>query len=44
MRMVYTAFAISSMVDDWSGVNVEKAISFIKSCLVSFKKGHAFKR
>ena len=34
MRMVYTAFAISNMLDDWSGFDVAKAIEFIKRCMV----------
>ncbi|KIY52428.1 terpenoid cyclases/Protein prenyltransferase [Fistulina hepatica ATCC 64428] len=32
LRTVYCAFAISSMLNDWSGVNVEKAIEYIASC------------
>jgi len=34
VRMVYTAFAICSMLDDWSAIDVGKAITFIKSCYV----------
>lgn len=34
IRMVYTAFAISAMLDDWSGVDVHKAVEFIKRCMV----------
>ncbi|KAH7912545.1 terpenoid cyclases/protein prenyltransferase alpha-alpha toroid [Hygrophoropsis aurantiaca] len=32
LRMVYCAFAISSMLDDWSGVNLPRALEFIASC------------
>lgn len=35
LRTLYCAFAISSMLDDWSGVNVPLAISFISSCRVT---------
>ena len=31
--MVYTAFAISAMLGDWSGVDVPRAISFTKRCM-----------
>ena len=32
MRFLYCACAISSMLNDWSGVDREKAINFIQSC------------
>ncbi|KAF8817049.1 terpenoid cyclases/Protein prenyltransferase [Phlegmacium glaucopus] len=32
LRTLYCAFAISSMLNDWSGVNVPLAISFISTC------------
>ncbi|KAH7919069.1 terpenoid cyclases/Protein prenyltransferase [Leucogyrophana mollusca] len=32
LRMVYCAFAISSMLDDWSGMDVDRALEFIASC------------
>ncbi|KJA24010.1 hypothetical protein HYPSUDRAFT_39125 [Hypholoma sublateritium FD-334 SS-4] len=32
LRTLYCAFAISSMLNDWSGVNVPRAISFINTC------------
>ncbi|TDL19749.1 terpenoid cyclases/Protein prenyltransferase [Rickenella mellea] len=32
LRIVYTAFAICHMLDDWSSVNIDKAISFIRTC------------
>ncbi|KIJ17857.1 hypothetical protein PAXINDRAFT_167801 [Paxillus involutus ATCC 200175] len=32
LRTTYCAFAISSMLDDWSGVRVENALSFIETC------------
>jgi hypothetical protein len=34
LRMVYCAFAISSMLDDWSGVDVAAALKFIADCRV----------
>lgn len=38
LRMVYTAFAICAMLDDWSAVDVPRALGFIKRCMVR----HAF--
>ena len=35
LRTLYCAFAISSMLDDWSGVNVPLAVSFISTCRVT---------
>ncbi|XP_006462448.1 hypothetical protein AGABI2DRAFT_72409 [Agaricus bisporus var. bisporus H97] len=32
LRTLYCAFAISAMLDDWSGVDVERAKSFVASC------------
>ncbi|TFK48769.1 terpenoid cyclases/Protein prenyltransferase [Heliocybe sulcata] len=32
LRSVYCAFAISSMLDDWSGIDVPLALSFISRC------------
>lgn len=32
LRSVYCAFAISSMLDDWSGIDVPRALSFISKC------------
>lgn len=34
LRPLYCAFAISSMLDDWSGVDVDGALRFIRSCEV----------
>lgn len=34
IRMTYCAFAISSMLDDWSGVDIPRAIEFISACRV----------
>jgi len=34
LRTMYCAFSISSMLDDWSGVDVEPALAFIASCRV----------
>ena len=48
MRFLYCACAISHILIDWSGVNVERAVSFIKSCrsfdgaipLIPHQEGH----
>ncbi|KAG2009804.1 geranylgeranyltransferase type I [Coprinopsis cinerea AmutBmut pab1-1] len=32
LRTLYCAFAISSMLDDWSGIDVERALEFVASC------------
>ncbi|KAF8895223.1 terpenoid cyclases/protein prenyltransferase alpha-alpha toroid [Infundibulicybe gibba] len=32
LRTLYCAFAISNMLNDWSGVDINRAVSFIKSC------------
>ncbi|TFK70535.1 terpenoid cyclases/Protein prenyltransferase [Pluteus cervinus] len=32
LRTLYCAFAISSMLDDWSGINVPRAVEFISTC------------
>ena len=32
LRTVYTAFVISSMLDDWSGIDVPKALEYISRC------------
>ena len=34
LRATYCAFAISSMLDDWSGVDVDRALMFVASCRV----------
>lgn len=34
LRMVYTAFAICAMLDEWSAIDVPRAIAFIKRCMV----------
>ncbi|KAI5118078.1 hypothetical protein M0805_009158 [Coniferiporia weirii] len=33
IRMVYTAFAICAMLDDWRGVDVPRALDFVKRCI-----------
>lgn len=35
VRTTYCAFAISSMLNDWSGVRIEPALKFIATCRVS---------
>jgi len=32
VRLVYCAFVISYLLDDWSGVDVRKAVNFVRSC------------
>ncbi|KAI0824009.1 terpenoid cyclases/Protein prenyltransferase [Trametes gibbosa] len=39
LRMLYCAFAISSMLDDWSGVDVESAVAYIRTCY-SYEGGY----
>lgn len=36
LRMVYCAFAISSMLGDWRGVDVSRALEFIRRCRVCY--------
>ncbi|EJC98499.1 terpenoid cyclases/Protein prenyltransferase [Fomitiporia mediterranea MF3/22] len=33
IRMVYTAFAICAMLDDWTGVDVSRALAFARGCM-----------
>lgn len=35
MRFIYCAACISYIIDDWSGVNIEKATDYILKSLVS---------
>ncbi|KIP04227.1 hypothetical protein PHLGIDRAFT_76254 [Phlebiopsis gigantea 11061_1 CR5-6] len=32
LRCVYCAFTISSMLDDWSGIDLERSIAYIRRC------------
>jgi prenyltransferase beta subunit len=34
LRTLYCAFAISSMLNDWSGVDVPRALAFVATCRV----------
>lgn len=43
LRTLYCAFAISAMLDDWSGVDVERAKSFVASCRVC-AQNYAYRR
>lgn len=36
LRTMYCAFAISKMLDDWSGICLDQALRFIASCRVSY--------
>ena len=35
MRFIYCACCVSAMLDDWSGVNIDKAVQYIKKSQVS---------
>lgn len=35
LRLAYCAFVICTLLDDWSGVNVEKTLEFVRRCRVS---------
>ena len=35
LRLTYCAFVICTLLNDWSGLNVEKALEFVKGCRVS---------
>lgn len=43
MRFVYCAACISYVLDDWSGMDVEKTIQFIKSAMVCLSHCYIFK-
>ena len=32
LRFMYAACAISFLLNDWSGINIEKAVEFILAC------------
>ena len=34
-RTLYCAFAISSMLNDWSGVDIDRAVGFLETCRVN---------
>lgn len=36
LRTLYCAFAISNMLNDWSGVDIDSAVDFIAKCRASF--------
>ena len=36
LRMTYCAFVISSLLDDWSGMDLDRAIAYIHKCYVSY--------
>ena len=35
MRFVYSASCVCHILDDWSGINVDKAVQYIKNSQVS---------
>lgn len=43
VRMVYTAFAICHMLNDWSGVNIVNAVKYIRRCRVSITSSKLYK-
>lgn len=34
LRMTYCAFVISSLLDDWSGMDLDRALAYIHKCYV----------
>lgn len=32
--MLYCAFVISSMLDDWSGIDIDRAVAYVRNCYV----------
>ena len=36
LRTTYCAFVVCSLLDDWSGMDVERAIAFIRRCSVRY--------
>jgi geranylgeranyl transferase type-1 subunit beta len=34
LRLTYCAFVIGNLLDDWTGINVERAIEFVQRCRV----------
>lgn len=42
LRITYCAFSICSMLDDWSIIDVEKALAFIQSCRVCEPTGLSY--
>ncbi|OJT02212.1 Geranylgeranyl transferase type-1 subunit beta [Trametes pubescens] len=39
LRMLYCAFVISSMLDDWSGIAIDRAVAYIRKCY-SYEGGY----
>ncbi|KAH9932713.1 terpenoid cyclases/Protein prenyltransferase [Epithele typhae] len=39
LRMMYCAFVISSLLDDWSGIDLDRAIAYIERCY-SYEGGY----
>ena len=36
LRMTYCAFVICSLLDDWSGMDLDRALAYIHKCYVSY--------
>lgn len=41
LRLTYCAFVVCTLLNDWSGVNVEKALEFVRRCRVSALLPHS---
>ncbi|KAI0629999.1 terpenoid cyclases/Protein prenyltransferase [Trametes polyzona] len=39
LRMLYCAFTISSMLNDWSGIDIDRAVAYIRRCY-SYEGGY----
>ena len=39
LRLTYCAFVICTLLNDWSGLNVERALEFVRRCRVSSPYG-----
>ena len=37
LRLTYYAFVICALLNDWSGVNVEKGLEFVRRCRVGVR-------
>ena len=42
LRMTYCAFVISSLLDDWSGIDLDRALAYIHKCYVCHLQIFAF--
>lgn len=42
LRLTYCAFVICTLLNDWSGVNVDKALEFVRRCRVNSPPAYSF--